>query len=262
MPVDRLDRRREVDDGEPLDLPLGGEHDRPRPLGARRRDARVEDDGEPGAPPGRHADDVADRAASPATPRPARAAAPHRCGRARPRGRRARGAARRTPRSRRGGRSSPRGSPSSASSFLRTCWASPTTARSAWNCANDVSSIARAGVAPDLADQVDRHVVRRRERRAQRVGAGRREAGERPRVEPGVPQDDGVALDVDAAPARPAGQLGVLPRRDVGVRLAVPLDELLEHDRAGRHVDAERQRLGREHRLDQALRRTAPRRPP
>jgi hypothetical protein len=62
-----------------------------------------------------------------------------------------------------------------------------------------------------------------------------------------------VALDVDAAAAGPAGELGVLPRRDVGVRLAVPLDQLLQHHRAGRHVDAERERLGGEHRLDQAL---------
>ncbi len=69
-----------------------------------------------------------------------------------------------------------------------------------------------------------------------------------------MPEDDRVPLDVDAAPPGPAGELGVLPRRDVGVGLAVPLDELLEHDRAGRHVDAERERLGREHRLDQPAR--------
>ncbi len=61
-----------------------------------------------------------------------------------------------------------------------------------------------------------------------------------------------MALDVDAAPAGPPGELGVLPRRDVGVRLAVPLDELLEHHRAGRHVDAQRQGLGGEDDLDQA----------
>ena len=43
------------------------------------------------------------------------------------------------------------------------------------------------------------------------------------RVETRLPQHDGVALDVDAAPAGPTGELGVLPRRDVGVGLAVPL---------------------------------------
>jgi hypothetical protein len=37
------------------------------------------------------------------------------------------------------------------------------------------------------------------------------------------------------------------------VRLAVPLDQLLQHHRAGRHVDAQRERLGGEHRLDQPL---------
>ena len=61
-----------------------------------------------------------------------------------------------------------------------------------------------------------------------------------------------MALDVDAAAAGPPGELGVLPRRQVGVALAVELGQLLQHDRAGRHVDAQRQRLGGEHRLDQA----------
>ena len=60
-----------------------------------------------------------------------------------------------------------------------------------------------------------------------------------------------MALDVEAATAGAAGELGVLPRRDGGVRLAVPLVELLDHDRAGRHVDAEREGLGREDDLAQ-----------
>jgi hypothetical protein len=85
------------------------------------------------------------------------------------------------------------------------------------------------------------------------VGAGRGEPRDRARVGAGLPEHDGVPLDVDAAAAGPAGELRVLPRRDVGVRLAVPLGQLLEHDRPGRHVDAERERLGREHRLDQAV---------
>ncbi len=61
-----------------------------------------------------------------------------------------------------------------------------------------------------------------------------------------------MALDVEAAAAGAAGELGVLPRRDVGVGLAVPLGELLDDHRAGRHVDAQRQRLGREDHLAQA----------
>ena len=51
-------------------------------------------------------------------------------------------------------------------------------------------------------------------------------------------------------PARP-GELGVLPRCDGHPRLAVELLELLEHDGAGRHVDAEREGLGGEDDLHQ-----------
>ena len=68
-----------------------------------------------------------------------------------------------------------------------------------------------------------------------------------------MPHNDRVPLDVDAASSCPAGELGVLPRRDVGVRLAVPLHEPLEHDRTGRHVDAQGKGLGREHGPDQPL---------
>ena len=56
-----------------------------------------------------------------------------------------------------------------------------------------------------------------------------------------------MALDVDAPTPGPAGQLGVLPRRDVGVGLAVPLGQLLDHHRARGHVDPQGQGLGREH---------------
>ena len=53
---------------------------------------------------------------------------------------------------------------------------------------------------------------------------------------------------VDAAPPGPAGELRVLARRQELVALAGELGELLDDDRAGRHVDAEGQRLGGEHR--------------
>ena len=56
-----------------------------------------------------------------------------------------------------------------------------------------------------------------------------------------------MPLDVDAPAPGATGELGVLPRRDVGVGLAVPLRELLDHHRPRGHVDAQRQRLGREH---------------
>ena len=106
--------------------------------------------------------------------------------------------------------------------------------------------------AADLADEVDRHVVRRPEAGAQRVGPGRGQPGHRLRVQARLPEHDGVPLDVDPAPAGAPGELRVLPRGDVGVGLAVELHQLLQHDAAGRHVDAQRQRLGGEHGLDQA----------
>ena len=68
----------------------------------------------------------------------------------------------------------------------------------------------------------------------------------------GMPEHHRVALDVDAAPAGAAGQLGVLPRRQRHMLLAVELHQPFEHDRAGGHVDAQRQGLGGEHRPDQA----------
>jgi hypothetical protein len=60
-----------------------------------------------------------------------------------------------------------------------------------------------------------------------------------------------VSLDVDAAAPRSARQLGVFGRSHLGVGLAVPLDQPLEHDRTRRHVDAESQRLGGEDRPDE-----------
>ena len=64
---------------------------------------------------------------------------------------------------------------------------------------------------------------------------------------------------VDAAAPGPAGQLRVLPRRDQLVLLAGELHQALDHDRAGRHVDAESESLGREHDLHETPLRRAPR---
>ncbi len=102
--------------------------------------------------------------------------------------------------------------------------------------------------------QVDRHVVRRGERAAQREGPGGRQARDLSRfagVFTGVPKHHGVAFDVDAAPSGSPGELGVLPRRQRNVLFAVEFHQPFQHHRAGRHVDAERQRFGGEHRLDQ-----------
>ena len=130
--------------------------------------------------------------------------------------------------------------------------ARPTTPRSAWNWAKLDSSSAAALRPADLGGEVDRHVVGRAEGGVQRVGTGARQAGHRARVEARLPQHDRVALDVDAAAARPAGELGVLAGGERDVGLAVPLVELLEHHGPRGHVDAEGEGLGGEHRLDQA----------
>ena len=67
----------------------------------------------------------------------------------------------------------------------------------------------------------------------------------------GRPQHDGVADVVDAPPAGPPGELGVLARGEELVALAGELGQLLDHDRTSRHVDPEREGLGGEDDLDQ-----------
>ena len=105
----------------------------------------------------------------------------------------------------------------------------------------------------ELRQEVDGHVVRGPETGVQRVGPPRGEAGDGGRIRAGLPQHDGVALDVDAATPGAARQLGVLPRRDVDMGLAVELVQLLQHDAAGRHVDAKGKRFGGEDGLDQPV---------
>ena len=60
-----------------------------------------------------------------------------------------------------------------------------------------------------------------------------------------------MSLGVYTPAARPAGELGVLPRRDLGMGLAVPFHQALYDDGPGRHVDPECKGLRREHRPDQ-----------
>src|SRR5690606_15459988 len=84
-----------------------------------------------------------------------------------------------------------------------------------------LQQLARA-VPAELLHQVDRHVVRRLEAGPQRIGAGAGQSREVLGVHAALPQDHRVALDVDAAPARPAGHLAGLARGDVGVQPAVP----------------------------------------
>ena len=103
------------------------------------------------------------------------------------------------------------------------------------------------------ADQVGGHVVGGPERRRERELAAAGEAGDLGERHERRPQHDGEPLVVDAAAAGPAGELGELRRGEELVGVAVVLGQLLDDHTAGRHVDAERQRLGGEHHLDQAL---------
>jgi len=103
------------------------------------------------------------------------------------------------------------------------------------------------------AHQVGRHVVGGPEHRVEveRAAAGeRRDLVER---HEGAPQHHRVAQVVEAAPAGAAGELGVLPWREKRVMVAGELAELLDDDGLGRHVDADRQRLGGEDHLHQAF---------
>ncbi len=61
-----------------------------------------------------------------------------------------------------------------------------------------------------------------------------------------------MALFVEAPASRPAGQLQVLPRGQGGPSGAAVLGEALDDHRAGRHVDAQRERLGGEDHLEEA----------
>ena len=96
----------------------------------------------------------------------------------------------------------------------------------------------------ELAHEVDGHVVRGSEAGTEWIGPGRGETGHALGIEAPVPDDDGVTLDVDAAATGPPGQLGVLGGRDIDVALAVELDQLLEDDGPGRHVDPKGEGLG------------------
>ena len=138
-------------------------------------------------------------------------------------------------RSRPDGRSSP---PRSRSGPPRCRLRSPkpTTARSAWNCAKDVSRISRLP-RPNCRTRFTAmlYVGRKLE---QWIRPCRGEADDALGIEAPIPDDDGVTLDVDAAAAGPPGQLGVLGGSDIDVALAVELDQLRRYGRAGMLIKA------------------------
>ena len=117
-------------------------------------------------------------------------------------------------------------------------------------------------VAVVAADQVGGHVVGRPEGGAQLEAAAGDQVGDLLERDVRAPQHQRPAELVDAPAPGPPGQLRVLARGERLVLLAGELGERLDDDRPGRHVDAEGEGLGGEHDLDEALRRSRPRRPP
>ena len=102
------------------------------------------------------------------------------------------------------------------------------------------------------ADQVGGHVEGGAERGGEHERSAGRQGGDLAEGHERRPQHDGVTDLVDAAPAGPPGELGELAGSEELVALAGPLRELVDHHRPGRHVDAERQRLGGEDRLHES----------
>ena len=103
-----------------------------------------------------------------------------------------------------------------------------------------------------VANQVHRHVVGGTERRTQVVGAGCGQPGDPFEGNLALIHHDGVTQFIDAAPARPPRELGVLPRCQDLMPLALELPQILDDDGLGRHVDPQAQRLRREQDLHQA----------
>ena len=252
-----LHRDREVRRGQLLDLPVEGEHQRPvRPGGARAEYCSLAGRRRPARPRKPDRRPLGTRMMSPRRSLASERSASARRAAHRSRARPVRVGSWR--RSRAYSVKSPWSQVIAAASSSMACvtcaaWrARPTTPAVGLELRERRLEQRRGPCPARLAGQVDGHVVRRAEAGVQRVGPGPREAGDAPRVQARLPQHDRVALDVDAAPPGPPGELGVLPRRQVGVRLAVPLVEPLDHDGAGGHVDAQRERLGGEHGADQA----------
>ncbi len=104
-----------------------------------------------------------------------------------------------------------------------------------------------------VAHQVGGHVVRRPERGTQMERTAAGELGDRFEAHERAPRHHRVPQFVDTPAARPPGELRVLAGRELLVVVAGELRELLDHDGPSRHVDPDRERLGGEHHLHEAL---------
>ena len=68
----------------------------------------------------------------------------------------------------------------------------------------------------------------------------------------GAPGDDGVAFNVDAAPACASGELGVFAGGDIYVGFTIVFGEFFEDDGAGGHVNAKGEGFGGEDKFNEA----------
>ena len=105
----------------------------------------------------------------------------------------------------------------------------------------------------ECLQEVDTHVVARCEGGNQRICARGCETCDSFRIHCRGPLHHGIADGVDTTTASATCHLRVLARREIHVCFSVELDQLLQHDCAGRHVDAQCERLGGEDDLDQAF---------
>ena len=102
------------------------------------------------------------------------------------------------------------------------------------------------------AQQVESHVVVGQELGLHDQALAHRDLVDGPDLHVGLLEDHAVAAHVDPAPAGAAHQLGQLAGGEGGEGHPVELGEGRDDHRARGHVDAERQRLGGKHDLDQA----------
>ena len=133
----------------------------------------------------------------------------------------------------------------------RSCRATPTTARSAWNWANDDSSSGRAPCPAHLADQVDRHVVGGPEAGGELVGPGARQARHGSGSMPGCQIT--TACPSTSMPRRPARPVSCVYSPGVRFACVSPFhlsSRSITTVRAGMLI-AQGQRFGGEHRPDQ-----------
>lgn len=109
------------------------------------------------------------------------------------------------------------------------------------------------GVETFDAHEVEDHVVPEVERRVESVGLSLDHVLRRRRLELLVRHHDDDSAVVESSPSRSPGHLDVLAGREVAEVLAVELAHGREDDGLGGHVQSDREGLGREEDLDEAL---------